>query len=878
MKQKLFFILLSLFTTQITYAQSLNTLSGIISDKKGNTLIGANIFIEELQLGTVSNAKGEYSIDKIKSGDYHITISYIGYTQYNTNLSIIQTNTRLNVTMQEGILLEGLLVTAQKRSQSIVEIPTALSSLSDNFIENSGFTQMDNLADYIPGLQLQIQSPNNPGFVIRGITSDDGASNIEPRVSVFQDGVSISKSRGSVIEIYDMERIEVLKGPQGTLFGRGAQIGAIHFIQNKAKNETSGSLSLGSGNYQYQTAQGYFNTPLVKDKLFVRMAGIYKKRDGYIKNLSGGNLNGKDTKAFRASMRFMASRKTNFDLIYNYQKDTPPGTAFKSGTYAPLGGDTKAWTFADLDKGKDLGLDRNVWGLTLHGKHFINSKLSLTSISAYREFDSYESFDADGTVAPALWFAEDAIGKQISQELRLNFKINDRFEGFSGGNYFYEKGSQRVPFTTDERSYLALVSPLIASSLNTTLEAFGTQFNPVPLVQNGQAVLPSTGSELLSSPLPPFAMLPSAVQEQVAALYAILQTPLSSSHNEYYKNYGENSAFEFFTDGTYSISDKFKITAGLRLSMEKIKSAYEAANLDDESAHLGFVSNAGSNILSMPVEKIEHEKSFTSLVGRLAFNYSLTPEMNIYASASRGRRPNVIQFNATANNDAYYTSSYNAEVLKNEIVNSYELGLKGLCLGQSFYFDVAGYYYAYKNFQTNTIDPTTNQSIVKDAGNASSYGIEYSFQWQINKLINVFGNYSFIHAEFDKKDSDDNEQELSGNTFRLTPKHSLGFGFDFELPLTNNLICSLHPNYNYKTKVFFEESNLDTESQKAYGILNIRCGFKLKKQKLGLNFFVNNTLNKKYIIDAGNTGRNFGIPTYIAGTPRFYGAEMKIKF
>lgn len=876
MKQKLFFILLSLLTTQIIYAQSPNTLSGIISDQKGNTLIGANIFIDELQLGTVSNAKGEYSIDKIAPGDYHITISYIGYTQYSTNLVITKKNTRLNVTMQEGILLEGLLVTAQKRKQSIIEIPVAMTSLSSKFIENLGTTQIEDLEGFIPGLQMQVQSPNNPGFVIRGITSDDGASNIEPRVSVFQDGVSISKSRGSVVELFDMERIEVLKGPQGTLFGRGAEIGAIHFIQNKAKNKNSGSISAGYGDYNYTSIQGDANTILAKDKLFMRLAGIYKYHEGYIKNLSGGRLNGKDTKAVRASFHYQTSRKTNFDFIYNYQKDTPPGTAFKSGTYAPTGGDTKPWTTADLDGGKDLGLDRVVWGTTLIGKHFLSSNVSLNSITAYREFDSYESFDADGTAAPALAFAEDAFGKQFSQELRLNFNLNDKFEGFVGANYFYEDGSQKVPFTTDERSYGVLISSMLGDAFNSTLSLLGSELSATPLVVDGKVVLVSSLSEMLTSDLPSWNDLPSAYQTtDLETLYALLYSPLSSSHTEYYKNYGTNSSIEFFADGTYKLSEKLKFTAGLRLTHENIKSAYEAG-ADTFSAILGFASSAGTNVLSMPTEKLTRKKSFTSFVGRLALNYSLNNNMALYMSFAKGRRPHVIQFESTANDD--YTSSYNSELLDEEIVYSYELGIKGLSLGQQLYFDVAIYYYDYLNFQTTTIDETTNQSVTIDAGNATTYGFECSLQWQINKMLSAFGNYSYIKAEFDNKDSDNNAQKYAGNTFRLTPDHSFGLGFDFKIPVNTKLNAFLHPNYTYKTKVYFEEDNSEDESQDAFGIMNIRAGLELPKQNMILSLFVTNALNEKYIIDAGNTGSNFGIPTYIAGAPRLFGAEMRIKF
>jgi len=112
-------------------------------------------------------------------------------------------------------------------------VPVTISALSGNSLNKLNVQQLDELSEYIPGMQMQLQSPNNPGYVIRGVTSDDGDSRSQPRVSVFQDGVSISRSRASVVELFDLERIEVVKGPQGTLFGRGAEIGALHIIRKK---------------------------------------------------------------------------------------------------------------------------------------------------------------------------------------------------------------------------------------------------------------------------------------------------------------------------------------------------------------------------------------------------------------------------------------------------------------------------------------------------------------------------------------------------------------------------------------------------------------------------------------------------------------------
>lgn len=130
---------------------------------------------------------------------------------------------------------DSIIVTAQLREQDPIDVPMALSVVGNEQMDRMGLYEFDALSRFVPGFDVQNQSPNNPGFVMRGITSDSGTASNEPRVSVYQDGVSISKSRGSYVELFDIERVEIAKGPQSTLYGRGALIGAVNIIQNKAQ-------------------------------------------------------------------------------------------------------------------------------------------------------------------------------------------------------------------------------------------------------------------------------------------------------------------------------------------------------------------------------------------------------------------------------------------------------------------------------------------------------------------------------------------------------------------------------------------------------------------------------------------------------------------
>ena len=296
-------------------AQETGRIAGSVVAGDGETLPGATVQIVELQRGTSTGADGDFALRDVPAGDHVLTVRFIGYETAERDVTVRpgETTTVTASLTPRNVALEGVVVTSQKRVQRIQEVPVAITAYNGDFLEELGINQADELSSYVPGLEVQLQSPNNPGFVVRGITSDNGDSRIEPRVSVFKDGVSISKSRGSVVELYDLERVEVLKGPQGTLFGRGAQIGAVHIIQNKAQNETSARLEVGTGNYGERFATGHVNVPLVDDQLFGRVAAYYQKRDGYLENRTGDDLNGKETFAIRGLTRWLPTPTTVVD-------------------------------------------------------------------------------------------------------------------------------------------------------------------------------------------------------------------------------------------------------------------------------------------------------------------------------------------------------------------------------------------------------------------------------------------------------------------------------------------------------------------------------------------------------------------------------------
>lgn len=743
--------------------------------------------------------------------------------------------------------LDRIVVTAQKREQQVQEVPIAITALSGEFLDRLNIVNFADINGFVPGLQTQVQSPNNPGFVIRGITSDSGDSQVEPRVSVFQDGVPISRSRGAVVEFLDLERIEVLRGPQGTLFGRGAQIGAVHLIQNKARDESSAHIRVGLGNLDAMSLEGHANTP-ISENLFARLAVLHEQRDGFVENLSGGDLNGRDTTALRLSFGLNVGERSRMDLIVNHQTDSPPGTAFRSHVIPTREGSTELFrSAADLNRGKALGLDRHVNGVTLLGDFALTDSLGLSSVTGWRDFDSREEFDADGSQAHVLEFAEVAEGRQFSQELRLNYDAGGRFRGFAGVSWFDERGSQRVPFSTDERSFYALLSPVLNA-------ATGGALPIVPLLNPDGT--PNTAN------------VPPALPGLAPGLPAFI--PLKPLHREEYANFGAVEALEFFADGTWQLTDRLELTLGLRGTRETVDNAYEALYFGQPSA-LGQLlpspaAPAFPNVLFRPTQGVVRgSEKYDSMVGRAVLGWRVSDVLNTYASVARGRRPDVLQVDGNG-----------VQEIPAEIVLSYELGAKGEMAEGRFLYDVAVFRYDYSDFQAQVQNPNPPPFfITTNAGNASAHGVELSFSQRISEGLGAFLNVGWIDASFDGTDDAGNPQALAGNRFRLTPEYTAAVGFDWRWALAGGGALSVRPSYSWRSQVFFEDANQPGIEQGAYGLFNLSAAWRFNPH-VELQVYGQNLNDKEYLIDAGNTGALFGVPTFIPGTPRTYGLRVRL--
>ena len=718
--------------------------------------------------------------------------------------------------------IEEVVVTAQKREQKLKDVPISIAAFTGQTIDQQNFTDFERLSTRTPGFFVQQQSDSSASFVMRGIEAGNAGAVSEPSISFFLNDIDTSRSRGMLKELFDIERVEVAKGPQGTLYGRGSQIGAVAVYSRRPDlSATSWSAEGQVGSYNLYSITGVLNAPIVQDELGLRIAVRRREREGYADNLAGGKkLNDDDLLAGRVSLRWKPRNDLTVDLIVDHQADNDSAVMTKAINIASPGGDTSPFSDAGQDK-YDPPQRRRQTGASLTVDWKLSEAWSLRSISGWREVDFGESWDVDGTTYNFLigrnWVDDQSI---LSQEFRAAYDNGGKLRSTFGASYYHDKTFNLSEFVINEQLLLAGFPK--ATTPVTQLPVGGGIFLPV-----------SRGVSTLSS---------------------------VRNNRESWSGYANIS---------YDLTPRVILDAGVRYTHDTATVLNSGKVSTIDGVRPIALPNGLGNSLG---QEFANSADYDMVQPRAAVTYRLSDAVNIYAGVSRGLRAGYPQTSFAAPVGGVAQPVYGK--LKTEEVINYEVGAKGL-LSRSVYAEIAAFTYDYKDFQTRAVDLTLG---TVNAGKASAWGVEANGAWKVTPELTLSGAYAYMHTRYDEfyEVVSNVLVDRAGNVFRMAPKHTATITLDYRKPVAQGWDGFVNANYSWRSAFFLNNDNLKTERQKAFGLVDLRLGAQ-SQDGLMVELYGENLLDQDWVRDVGNGGKFFGVPTSIRANPRMVGLRVRIE-
>lgn len=360
------------------------------------------------------------------------------------------TSAQVPVADQEGEVLEEVIVTAQLREQNLQDVPVSVTAFDSEDMENYRLFSLQDIARFTPGFTGSSFNNSNPIFAVRGANNTFSQAGASKPVGVFIDEVFIPRNSAANFDLFDLEQVAVLRGPQGTLFGRNVTGGALQITTaTPSLEEPELKLRLGGGNLDYIEAAGLGSVPL-SDSVAGKVSFSYKNRDGYITDrFNGLDYNDIETLSVRGQLHFKISEELEVNASVDYTRDDSNSRGYtlvsnSAGTdFSDNDGDIKT---AELDLPQDF--DREIWGVSLRA-YWDLAPGTVSSITAYRESDATEfySLGAGAVALPTVstQFIKNEIDepKMFSQELRFVSAEGDKFD-YILGFYYYNEDTDRV--------------------------------------------------------------------------------------------------------------------------------------------------------------------------------------------------------------------------------------------------------------------------------------------------------------------------------------------------------------------------------------------------------------------------------------------------
>lgn len=752
-----------------------------------------------------------------------------------------------------AVQLEEILVTARKRTENLQDTPVSVSAFGENAMASRAILNVGGLAAFVPNLEINNGKGDggstNAAIFIRGVGQNDFIFPTDPGVGVYVDGVYIARSIGAMMDLSDIERVEVLRGPQGTLYGKNTIGGAINIITSRPGNEFGGQLRVTMGSRDHIDVDGKVNVPLIADKLALKIAAASKNQDGYVKRPDGLDLGDVNVDVARVALALNVTEDFTADLSFDYSRirqNGAPGRlagtfSFDGGLhnlYNALGAPYVAardglppgslfddrWVSADKYRSNGTGPTKDhadVWGTNLTLTWQPGDALMIKSITAYREMDADIQVDMDYSPFPVVHTDEQQQQHQFSQEFQIGGKAADnKLTWLVGGYYLREKAAdQNMTF--------------LASGIYDALESLPGAFVPlVPGVTCPGVGLPCAGGA--GNPL--------------NSIFDLDVRPLTGL---------VTNNWAAFAQATYALTSEFSVTLGGRYSYEK-----KTYSIDS------IFPNSGK-IATPPTTDAQSWSNFTPKVG---LDYRVNDDVLLYASFSKGFKSGGWNPRPLAPDEF---KGYDPEKL-----TAYELGFKSRLFDNRMTFNVATFYSQYKSLQlqTNSVSPTTGGLIltVDNAGSVDLYGFEVELAARPLAGLDLNLGLGYLHDKY---------QDLSpgvgysiANKLPKAPAWTINGGAQYAFLISESAgSLKLRGDLTYRSKTYHDPANSAPIVQKGYMLLDARIGWESPDERWELALYGKNLTDKFYFTSAEYVP-SFGFYNQVIGRPREWGLTATAKF
>jgi len=726
--------------------------------------------------------------------------------------------------------IEVIMVTAQKRIQRIIDVPTSIAAVTADVITKSGSQQIADVQDLVPNLTIQDTNSFNNQVSIRGVGSSSRNISFDTRVGVYLDGVYLGQSPGLNQDLMDVERIEVLRGPQGSLFGKNTVAGAINIITKKPSDELEGKVKARVGNYNSQQYSGYINVPL-NDDIALKVSASSMQRDGFVENVypgAEGDVGNRDNITYRAQLYVdtFEDLELTFTLDGSSADETPlfgeHTTDFIAANVVEEQAKEKRVTYNDILATED----RSTSGLALEALYDFEHGGSFKSITAQRE--TKLNFISDLDYSSLDFFTLDYVDEydQFTQEFQYTSKNDDTFE-YIVGLYYYQQDS-----LTDRRALSG--SETVPVSDATFLKGLLDSLNLDTLVGTPYEFLYPSGSVIHAGTV-------------------------------------DTLSYAIFTNMTYHFTDDWQLGVGLRWGKESKEVDWA-------------IDGSTSGYFALATDTYVDKISESDFLPSLSLNYNIgdnTVSYFRYATGSKSGGYNL---------DYVTPAQMNFLEFDKETSVNYELGIKGYNDDHTFNYAVTLFTTEYTDYQQQQfIDIGDSRTIlvISNAASVSTQGVEVELTAAVTDNFTVGFSASYLDAKFDefKRGGTADDPDVSGKRLPGAAEVQAVMTFDYIQEFGENGNWFAHADISYTGDQYTTPNNVKTAPLLAGG--EIDFGYApsrtLANARIGVEFESwSASLWARNLTDSDETitsRRQFfgGVDeTYVS--PRTYGVELTYSF